>query len=140
MENYVAVFFILILLIAIVGLIGNVIVIIVYVLDDKLRSFTTYFFVNLSIVDISIALFCLPIGLMDMYFEGDWILGEFVCHVSFFAESTFFCVSSLTLVSISLERLWAIQRPLQVKLYIKALKKTFYDFNTLFFQDPKVRQ
>jgi hypothetical protein len=114
MEIYVGVFFILIFMCTILGLVGNVIVIIVYTLDDKLRSFTTYFFVNLSLVDILIGLFCLPIGLLDMYTGGEWILGRFVCHVSFFAESTFFSVSSLTLIAISIERLCAIVRPLQV--------------------------
>jgi neuropeptide FF receptor 2 len=120
MENYVAVFFILILIAGIIGLVGNVIVIIVYVLDDKLRSFTTYFFVNLSIVDIGIVLLCLPLGLLDMY-NSHWILGKFVCHVSFFVESVFISVSSLTLIAISLERLFAIQKPLEVR---KIVNKT----------------
>lgn len=116
MENYVKFFFVSIILIGIVGLLANIMVIIVYMFDKKLRSFANYFFVNLSICDILIVVLCLPVGLMDMYNDGSWVLGPFVCRVQFVAENVFLSVSSLTLISISIGRFVAIKYPLDVRL------------------------
>jgi hypothetical protein len=115
MENYVLVFFILVIIVAIAGFIGNLIVVIVYVFDAKLNSPKTYFFVNLSTIDILIALLCLPVGLLDMYTDGRWALNERACQAFFFAENVFISVSSLTLISISIKRLHATLKPLEVK-------------------------
>lgn len=115
MDDYTSIYFFLIILIGLIGFSGNVIVIIVYLFDKKLRSFTNYFFVNLSIVDILIVVLCLPVGLLDMLNEGVWVLGKLVCNVEFLIESVFLSVSSLTLISISLGRFFAIQKPLHVR-------------------------
>lgn len=116
MEDYVTVFFVAIVLIGLIGLVSNIIVIIVYIFDKKLRSFTNYFFVNLSIVDILIVVLCLPVGLSDMFNDGKWMLGPFSCRIGFFIENVFLSVSSLTLISISLGRFFATKSPLQVYL------------------------
>lgn len=118
MDDYVTVYFIMIIIIGFIGLVSNIVVIIVYIFDKKLRSFTNYFFVNLSICDILIVVFCLPVGLMDMYNEGTWVLGEFICRVELFVESVFLSVSSLTLISISLGRFFATKYPLNVIDYL----------------------
>lgn len=118
MEDYALAFFILILLVGVVGLIGNFVVVIVYLYDKSLRSFTKYFFVNLSIVDMLIILICLPVGLLDLANEGIWILGQRICETHSFIENTLVCVSSLTLISISLERYIAISRPFKVSFHV----------------------
>ena len=79
MEPYTIVLSLLIILIGTVGFIGNLVVIIVYVSDKALRSYTNYFFVNLSITDILIILICLPVALHDMISGGIWNLGQFIC-------------------------------------------------------------
>lgn len=81
MEIYMFVFSILICLIGILGLIGNFIVTIVYLFDKNLRSYTSYFFVNLSITDVLIVIIGLPVALLDIINEGEWILGKFVCKI-----------------------------------------------------------
>lgn len=118
MEDYVMVFFILTALIGFIGLCGNIIVIIVYIFDKKLRSFTNYFFVNLSIADILIVLLCLPVSLMDMINDNVWVLGEFICNFEIFIESVFLCVSALTLIGISVARFFATQQPIHVRFSI----------------------
>ncbi|CAF0929624.1 unnamed protein product [Brachionus calyciflorus] len=112
--DYTVLFFISILTVALIGLIGNIVVIIVYTFDKSLRSFTNYFFVNLSIVDILIVLVCLPVGLLDLLMEGAWILGEIACKLEFFIEAVLISVSSLTLISISIERFYAIFQPIHM--------------------------
>lgn len=114
MDNYVIIFFVSILSVAVMGFLGNIVVIIVYLFDKSLRSFTNYFFVNLSFVDLLIVIICLPVGLLDLIHEGVWILGEFVCNFQYFIEGVLISVSSLTLISISIERFFAISQPLHV--------------------------
>ena len=89
MEPYTIVFSMLIFLIGTIGFIGNLVVIIVYVSDKTLRSYTNYFFVNLSITDILIILICLPVAIHDMTSGGVWNLGRFICkHLSLELTST----------------------------------------------------
>lgn len=114
--DYTILFLILITIVALAGFAGNIIVIIVYIFDRNLHSFTNYFFVNLSVVDILIVLICLPIGILDVVMEGVWIFGKFYCHFEIFIEAVLLSVSSLTLISISVERFLAIFRPLHVNL------------------------
>lgn len=123
MEQYVLFFVIIMGVVAFVGLVGNIVVIIVYLFDKNLKSFTNYQFVNLSITDILIVLTCLPVGMLDMINEGEWILGEFVCYADHFIENLLTSVSSLTLISISIERLLVTIFPLQVNIiYLEVFK------------------
>lgn len=122
MEIYIVLFFIIILTVTVIGFLGNIVVLIVYLFDKKLRSFTNSFFVNLSIVDILIVLICLPVGLLDMIYEGYWVLGEFMCNYQHFIEGVLISVSSLTLISISIERFLAISQPLQVSEFFHQFK------------------
>lgn len=89
---------------------------IVYLFDKSLSSSTNYQFVNLSLTDILIVLTCLPVGILDSINLGEWVLGEFICYFDHFFENLLTSVSSLTLISISIERLIATVFPLQVSL------------------------
>jgi hypothetical protein len=72
-------FMTLILTVSVIGLIGNILVIIVYLFDKSLKSSVNYFFINLSITDILILIATVPVGLGDSIYEGEWIFGYFVC-------------------------------------------------------------
>lgn len=80
---------ILIIILALIGFIGNIVVVIVY-LSTANRSYTNYFFVNLSIVDILFTLNSLPILINDSLFYinigefGEWHLGPYFCKSCFF--------------------------------------------------------
>jgi hypothetical protein len=126
METLLTVFFWLILPIGVFGFFGNIIVIIVYLYDKRLRSFTNYFFVNLSVVDILLIITSLPMALLDLVNNGIWTLGELVCNYQHFLEATLVSCSSLTLLSIGLERYFAISRPLKVFIHIY-----YFNSNTL---------
>ncbi|RMZ97735.1 orexin receptor type 2 [Brachionus plicatilis] len=123
--DYSILFLISIVIVAFAGFAGNIIVIIVYIFDRNLHSFTNYFFVNLSIVDILIVIVCLPVGIFDVVMEGVWIFGKFYCHFEVFVEGVLLSVSSLTLISISIERFLAISRPLHNQKRAKQRRKVF---------------
>ena len=69
---------------AMLGFSGNLVVIIVYVSDKTLRSYKNYFFVNLSLTDILIAANSLPIVINDLVNDGLWKLGKFYCELKNF--------------------------------------------------------
>lgn len=119
MDFEIKVFSIAMAIVGSIGLVGNIFVIIIYLYDKRLKSYTNYFFINLSVVDILILLVCLPVALMDLWNEGYWVLGELMCNSQHFFENALISVSSLTLISIACERYFAIAWPLQAKLYIK---------------------
>ena len=77
---YLLLFCALLVLVALLGFAGNLVVIIVYLSDKTLRSYKNYFFVNLSLTDILIVTNCLPIVINDIVNEGYWKLGEFFCN------------------------------------------------------------
>lgn len=123
MELYIVIFMIFISLVTLVGLFGNIIVIIVYTFDKNLKSSTNHLFINLSLTDILIVLTCFPVALMDLINYGEWTLGEFICHMDYFMENLLTSVSSLTLISISLERLYVTVFPLHVNLlFLNSIK------------------
>lgn len=118
MELYIKLFALAMGLAGSIGLVGNIVVIIIYLYDKRLKSYTNYFFINLSVVDILILVVCLPVALLDLSNEGEWMLGELVCNMQHFVESALISASSLTLISIAVERFFAISRPLQTKQVI----------------------
>lgn len=50
-------------MIAIIGVIGNILVISVLMIEKDLRNFTNYLLANLSISDLMVLLTCVPTGL-----------------------------------------------------------------------------
>lgn len=57
-------------LVFVVGLVGNLLVVLVVFRNPCMRSVTNYFLVNLAMADILVCLFCVPINLMSNLFSG----------------------------------------------------------------------
>ncbi|KAL3866835.1 hypothetical protein ACJMK2_044096 [Sinanodonta woodiana] len=87
-----------------VGLLGNFLVIIVVLLDRKMRqSVTNIFIMNLAIADFFIMLFGVPEIVQFMLNRG-WLLGTAVCKINRFLLVIVLYVSILSLVSVCIER------------------------------------
>lgn len=103
------------------GIFTNFLVVIVFIFKSELRQYTNYFFANLSIADILVLIVCIPVALSDCFSPDIWPLGGFYCRMYYFIESCVTSVSSLTIILISLERFFAISKPLSVNklIYLK---------------------
>ena len=66
-------------IIFLLGLVGNVMVILVVAWNKTMRSSTNLYLVNLSIADLSVILVCMPAGLHEFFFEDVWYLGDVMC-------------------------------------------------------------
>ncbi|KAK3607918.1 hypothetical protein CHS0354_036752 [Potamilus streckersoni] len=99
-----------------VGLLGNSLVVIVVLLDRKMRqSVTNIFIMNLAVADFLIMLFGVPEIVQFMINRG-WLLGTAVCKTNRFILVVSLYVSILSLISVCIERFVAIVYPIKAHI------------------------
>ncbi|XP_011495666.1 PREDICTED: cholecystokinin receptor [Ceratosolen solmsi marchali] len=99
-------------IIIIIGITGNTMVLIIIMRGKDMNNSTNIFLLNLSIADLSVLLLCTPTILIEVISGPQvWILGESICKVVPFIESTVANTSVLTILAISFERYYAICQP-----------------------------
>ncbi|XP_071812262.1 G-protein coupled receptor 54-like [Apostichopus japonicus] len=105
---------IILMLILIVGLVGNSIVIYVILKagHGRVKSATNSYIINLAITDISFLVCCVP-GTASMYAWKEWMFGDFMCKLVFFMMHAAAQATCLTLTAMSVDRYQAIVRPLK---------------------------
>ena len=97
------------------GIVGNILTIHVLTQRSEMRNFTNYLLANLSISDTLILLTCVPTGLHDLFAKERWYLGKTMCYLVLFIENCLGIVSIMSIFFITLERFYAICRPLIAK-------------------------
>jgi hypothetical protein len=118
------VFIILYSISIIIGLIVNSIVIITVIKYRHMRTVTNAFVINLTIFDLLVILFCMPSRLMNEI-NSQWFLfenGAFLCKISSFMQDSAVGGSILTLTFISCTRIYAVNHPFKVKLFLTKFK------------------
>lgn len=98
-------------LIFIVGLLGNISVVIVVKKSSMMRSPTNRFIVNLAYADLLVNFLCLPFTLIGNIYPA-WILGVFFCKTVSYLQGVSVSASVNTLMAISIERCIAISFPI----------------------------
>jgi hypothetical protein len=87
----------------IVGLVGNIVVVMVMVGDRKSRSATNLFLVSLAVADLLLLLVYAPLETLQ-YFVMQWDESAVVCKTAMYALLLSAVVSVLNLVAVTLER------------------------------------
>lgn len=93
-------------------IVGNILVCVAVCLVRKLRRPYNYLLVSLAVSDLCVAILVMPMAMFDVI-KTEWIFGEIVCDlwVSFDVLS---CTASiLNLCMISVDRYYAITKPLE---------------------------
>ncbi|KAK3781739.1 hypothetical protein RRG08_037142 [Elysia crispata] len=98
-------------IIFVVGVIGNVIVLLVIVRMRTLRTRVNYFLANLSVSDLLVLVVCQPSAMLEFYNREKWLLGHVMCKLVPFLEHWTVHASVLTLLVIGLDRYVTICRP-----------------------------
>ncbi|XP_006814678.1 QRFP-like peptide receptor [Saccoglossus kowalevskii] len=96
------------------GLVGNSLVLFTVAKFSHMRTVTNAFLANLAVCDLLVVLLCMPISLgWEIYMH--WIYGPVICRLVPFIQGV--CVSSsmLTLTAVSLNRYYAIRKPLRAR-------------------------
>lgn len=103
-------------LITLLGLLGNLLVIIVIIMNKKMRSTTNILIFNLAMADLCFILFCVPFTAVE-YAMTTWPFGRIWCKVVNFLTYVSAYVSVYTLVVMSLDRYLAVVHPLSSMSY-----------------------
>ncbi|KAK2191745.1 hypothetical protein NP493_46g01100 [Ridgeia piscesae] len=97
--------------IIVLGIVGNSIVIYIVAKNAKMRNVTNLFIASLSVSDIILCVFSLPLQL-HYQLTDQWVFGGFLCHAVFAAFAVPMYTSTLTIFLIALDRYWLIVHPL----------------------------
>ncbi|XP_055551238.1 octopamine receptor beta-3R-like isoform X2 [Wyeomyia smithii] len=99
------------------AVLGNALVIISVHKNRKLRVITNYFVVSLAMADMLVALCAMTFN-ASVELSGRWLFGPFMCDVWNSLDVYFSTASILHLCCISVDRYFAIVRPLEYPLYM----------------------
>ncbi|XP_018421183.1 PREDICTED: histamine H3 receptor-like [Nanorana parkeri] len=99
--------YIFIPLITSVTVLGNIIVILAFIIDKRLRNQSNFFLLNLAICDFFIGAFCIPVS-ASYIITGKWTLGNFICKVWLIADNLMCTASVFNIVLISYDRFLSI--------------------------------
>lgn len=104
-------------LIAVVGLVANVLVLASASQLKRQRNYrslrSTYYIINLAIADLAIILLALPTDMIPYFIS--WPFGEFSCKFLFPLRDVFVFVAIMTVTGLSIERYWVITGPFKTK-------------------------
>lgn len=95
------------------ALLGNALVIISVHRHRKLRVITNYYVVSLAVADMGLALCVMTFNASVELTEGKWLFGYFMCDMWNSFDVYFSTASILHLCCISVDRYYAIVRPLE---------------------------
>lgn len=96
-------FFIVYTTIFVVGLFGNVLVCYVVFRNKAMQTVTNLFITNLALSDILLCVLAVPFTPLYTFF-GKWVFGSYICHMVPYAQGTSVYISTLTLMSIAIDR------------------------------------
>ncbi|XP_065336735.1 cholecystokinin receptor type A-like [Cloeon dipterum] len=99
-------------IIFILSILGNSLVVITLMQNRRMRTVTNVFLLNLAIADLLLGVFCMPFTLVGQLLSN-FIFGYAMCKVIPYFQAVSVFVTVWTLVAISMERYFAICRPLQ---------------------------
>ncbi|CAM4750032.1 unnamed protein product [Rotaria magnacalcarata] len=105
-------------IILLVGVIGNILVIVIVVKYRHMRNATNFLLTNLSVADLFLLLFCTADGYQHLYGKDKHRLGKFMCRFSPFVQNVTATCSVLTIMAISYERFVAICKPLKTSSHV----------------------
>nr|XP_006822243.1 PREDICTED: tyramine receptor ser-2-like [Saccoglossus kowalevskii] len=110
---------IMVLLITIIMFVGNLTVILVFIIYKELRSRqTNYLILNLAVTDWLLSILVMPFHVTEMITGNGWYFGYIWCVIWLSLENWLNFASILSLIVISLDRYIYIQHPYQYIHYI----------------------
>ncbi|XP_076348075.1 cholecystokinin receptor-like [Tachypleus tridentatus] len=98
--------------ILLLAVVGNVLVIVTLAVNKRMRTVTNVFLLNLSVSDLLLGVFCMPFTLVGVLMR-EFIFGDVMCRLIPYLQAVSVSVSAWTLVSMSVERYYAICHPLK---------------------------
>ncbi|XP_023683556.2 cholecystokinin receptor-like [Paramormyrops kingsleyae] len=103
-------------LIFLLGVFGNLLIIMVLIMNKHMRTVTNSFLLSLAVSDLMMAIFCMPFTLIPNLLE-DFIFGAAMCKIVAYLMGISVSISTFSLVAIAIERYSAICNPLKSRAW-----------------------
>ncbi|XP_076120165.1 cholecystokinin receptor [Alosa pseudoharengus] len=103
-------------IIFLVSVFGNLLIIVVLMVNKRMRTVTNSFLLSLAISDLMMAVFCMPFTLIPNLLE-DFIFGAAMCKIVSYLMGVSVSISTFSLVAIAIERYSAICNPLKSRAW-----------------------
>ncbi|XP_966794.1 prolactin-releasing peptide receptor-like [Tribolium castaneum] len=112
-----SIFFMVYTTIFVLGIFGNVLVCYVVFRSRAMQTVTNLFITNLALSDILLCVLAVPFT--PLYtFLGEWVFGSVICHLVSYAQGASVYISTLTLMSIAIDRFFVIIYPFHPRMKI----------------------
>ena len=108
--------------ILITGITGNTLVCLVVSRQQRLRTSTNFYIMNLALADLAVTILCIPFDVAVQENGYIWPFGEFLCHLIYPVMTMCTFASVGTLTAIAYNRYMAILRPMRVQAGRKRAK------------------
>ncbi|KOX75256.1 Cholecystokinin receptor type A [Melipona quadrifasciata] len=99
-------------IIFLLSVVGNSLVLITLARNKRMRTVTNVYLLNLAVSDLLLGVFCMPFTLLGQVLKN-FVFGTTMCKLIPYFQAVSVSVGVWTLVAISLERYFAICRPLK---------------------------
>lgn len=99
-----------------VGIVGNLLVLLTILLQKQMRNTTNILILNLAIADLGLILLCVPFTGLN-YVSSIWYFGDIWCRIVQYTSNVTAYVSILLLVSMSVDRYLAIVQSFKANIY-----------------------
>ncbi|XP_043266787.1 cholecystokinin receptor type A-like [Venturia canescens] len=99
-------------IIFLLSVIGNCLVLVTLARNKRMRTVTNVYLLNLAVSDLLLGVFCMPFTLLGQILKN-FVFGLVMCKLIPYFQAVSVSVGVWTLVAISLERYFAICRPLK---------------------------
>ncbi|KAJ8409942.1 hypothetical protein AAFF_G00209830, partial [Aldrovandia affinis] len=103
-------------LIFLLSVFGNLLIIVVLMVNKRMRTVTNSFLMSLAVSDLMMAVFCMPFNLIPNLL-GDFIFGVAMCKIITYFMGISVSISTFSLVAIAIERYSAICNPLKSRAW-----------------------
>ncbi|XP_076839015.1 cholecystokinin receptor-like [Brachyhypopomus gauderio] len=103
-------------LIFLLSVFGNLLIIVVLLVNKRMRTVTNSFLLSLAVSDLMMAVFCMPFTLIPSLLE-DFIFGAAMCKTVTYFMGISVSISTFSLVAIAIERYSAICNPLKSRAW-----------------------
>ncbi|XP_052093791.1 galanin receptor type 1-like [Mytilus californianus] len=119
------------LIFMITGMLGNGLVVLVFIKNKTFRTITNMFLLNLAVTDLMYLSFCVPFG-ATRYYKGYWIFGNTLCKFVQYMMTVCLSLHVLTLTAVGIDRYLAIVHPI-IALSIRTKKRCIFVIFCIWF-------
>ena len=105
-------------IVVVVGIMGNLLLIIVICRVKKMHNVTNLLIGNLAVSDLLMCATCVPLTLAYIFNPRGWVFGRFTCYFVFFMQPVSVYVSIFTLTIIAVDRFIVAMYPLQKRIVL----------------------